>query len=450
MVFHWGILDEEKEKWEMLDFTLRRLVPTLLPFSCFIIIALLVLTFSGCVFSTTDASGYAVPNITVKGMPSDIGEIALIVSGPGMGTIEIYYPSPPASIVIEVPSGDNIQFELLAYITGGSAFPGYRGTATVDLEPGVTQDLVIDMKLTGKIYVANWGDGIVSGTVSVIDGGTNAVINTITVGVGPGGVGVNTATGKVYVANDQDATVSVIDSPADTVSTTINITVSASSFLEPFFVGVNPNTNKIYVSEFWQGYYVHVINGATDSVIATVDTTGSYTNGVGVNPITNKIYVAKWNPAAIIDGSSNNYLGEVSGGSWGDCRDVGVNPNTNKIYVADDTDVHVVDGSTDSEIGTITVGNDSYGVGVNMYTNKIYVANFTDGTVSVIDGSTDSVITTITVGTDPMGVAVNPNNNRIYVANKSSNTVSVIDGSTDTVIATVTVGINPYLLDIMP
>jgi len=194
------------------------------------------------------------------------------------------------------------------------------------------------------------------------------------------------------------------------VSTTIGITASASIFHEPFFVGVNPNTNKIYVSEFWAGDDLIVINGATDSISTYVDTSsaGSYTNGVGVNPITNKIYVAKWNPAAIIDGSSNNYLGEVSGGSWGDCRGVGVNPNTNKIYVADDTDVHVINGSTDSEIGTIIVGNESYGVGVNINTNKIYVANFTDGTVSVIDGSTDTVITTITVGTNPSLLDIMP------------------------------------------
>ncbi len=254
----------------MSDFTLRRLAPTLLLFSCFIIIALLVFTFSGCVFSTADTSGYAVPNISVKGMPSDIGEIALIVSGPGMGTLEIYYPSPPTSIAIEVPSGDNRQFELLAYITGGSAFPGYRGTATVDLEPGITQDLAIDMKLTGKIYVANWG----SDTVSVIDGGTNTVINTITVGIGPGGVGVNTATGKVYVTNDQDTTISVIDSSTDTLSTTFDSpTLTASVVGELFFVGVNPNTNKIYVTEFdTLNDDVHVFNGATDSLITTVDT----------------------------------------------------------------------------------------------------------------------------------------------------------------------------------
>ncbi len=408
------------------------------------VLLLLVITFSGCIFFASSDTGIAIPNLTVKGAPSDITALSLRVTGPGMSPVESYYSSVPSSITIEVPAGKDRQFELLAYVTaGGSAFPGYRGTVTADLAPGVTQDLTINMELTGKIYVANNG----SDTVSVIDSGTNTVIETITVGNGPSGVGVNTATGKVYVANVIAGNVSVIDSSTDTVSTTIILT--PSGYTDPWFMGVNPNTNKIYISQYYDGSDVTVINGVTDSVITTVDTTGSYTYGVGVNPITNKIYVGRWNPPAIIDGSSNNYLGEVSGGSWSECADVGVNPNTNKIYVADDTDVHVIDGSTDSEIGTITVGNGSYGVGININTNRIYVANFADGTVSVIDGSTDSVITTITVGTNPMGVAVNPNSNRIYVANSGSNSISVIDGSTDTAIATITVGTDPYLLDIM-
>jgi YVTN family beta-propeller protein len=447
MSYSAGLLEKIKSRKNFLSNT-----PSPLTIIGSFLMVLLILTFSGCEFST-DASGYAAPSITVKGIPPDIEEVALIVSGPDMGTIEIRYPGLPTSITAEVPSGEDRQFELLAFVKMGAAFPGYRGTSTADLEPGGEQNLTINMKIAGKIYVANWSDD----TVSVIDGGTNTVIKTIPVGTGPvagpGGVGVNTATGKVYVANDQDTparSVSVIDSSSDTVIKTFGIATSSSSLTEPFFVGVNPNANKIYVSQFYQGDDVHVINGATDSVITSVATPGSYTYGVGVNSITNKIYVARWNPAGIIDGSSNGYLGEVSGGSWSDCRGVGVNPNTNKIYIADDTDVHVVNGSTNSEMYTITVGNVSFGIGVNEITNKIYVANFSDDTVSVINGSTDSVIKTIPVGASPMGVAVNSYNNRIYVTNKDSNNVTVIDGATDTVVTTVSVGTNPSLLDVMP
>ena len=49
----------------------------------------------------------------------------------------------------------------------------------------------------GTVYVANIGGN----TVSVIDETTNTVTATIPVGTGPYGVGVDSSTGTVYVAN---------------------------------------------------------------------------------------------------------------------------------------------------------------------------------------------------------------------------------------------------------
>jgi len=153
-----------------------------------LLVLLIVITFSGCIFFAGSDTGIAVPNLMVKGMPPDITALSLRITGPGMAPVESYYSSVPSSIEIEVPAGVDREFELLAYVTGvWSAFPGYRGTAAADLPPGVTQDLTINMEPTGKIYVANWS----SDTVSVIDSETNTVIKTITVGTGPGGVGVS-------------------------------------------------------------------------------------------------------------------------------------------------------------------------------------------------------------------------------------------------------------------
>ena len=59
-------------------------------------------------------------------------------------------------------------------------------------------------------------------------------------------------------------------------------------------VAVNPTTNRIYVSNG----NVSVIDGAVDSVIATIDV-GEIPRGIGVNPITNRIYVASGNVVVI-------------------------------------------------------------------------------------------------------------------------------------------------------
>ena len=50
---------------------------------------------------------------------------------------------------------------------------------------------------TNRIYVSNQGDD----TVSVIDGVTNAALATVRVGHSPNGIAVNSRTNTVYVAN---------------------------------------------------------------------------------------------------------------------------------------------------------------------------------------------------------------------------------------------------------
>ncbi len=279
-----------------------------------------------------------------------------------------------------------------------------------------------------------------SGVISAPYVQAQTVVATVNVGGNPQGVGVNTATNKIYVSDHDldrgDDTVSVIDGSTDTVTATVTVGD------RPFGVGVNTDTNKIYVANVGGG--VSVIDGSTDTVTDTVNV-GSSPRGVGVNTDKNKIYVTNDNDntVSVIDGSTDTVTDTVTVGT--EPRAVGVNADTNKIYVVnrnDDT-VSVIDGSTDTVTDTVNVGGDPRAVGVNADTNKIYVANNFGDTVSVIDGSTDTVTATVTVGGDPRGVGVNADTNRIYVANQDDHTVSVIDGSTDTVTATVTVGGNP-------
>jgi serine/threonine protein kinase, bacterial len=60
-----------------------------------------------------------------------------------------------------------------------------------------------------------------SQSVSIIDTGTHAVVNTLTVGRGPFFSAVDPTVTKLYVSNSQDTTVSVIDLASQTVLRTI-------------------------------------------------------------------------------------------------------------------------------------------------------------------------------------------------------------------------------------
>ena len=81
--------------------------------------------------------------------------------------------------------------------------------------------------LPTKLYVANNGDN----TISVIDGRTNQVINTIKVGNNPSGVSVNPNTNIIYVTNYDDNTVSVINGKTNQVVPNINVGNSFLVFL---------------------------------------------------------------------------------------------------------------------------------------------------------------------------------------------------------------------------
>ncbi len=253
----------------------------------------------------------------------------------------------------------------------------------------------------------------------------------------PDSVGVNPATNRIYVSNSDNDSISVIDGAQDKVIATIPVGD------HPVGVGVNPATNRIYVAKYYGGWdSVAVIDGAQDKVITTIPM-GDTSAEVAVNPITNRIYVSLGSSkfVAVIDGAQDKVIATIPvGGAPG--GGVGVNPATNRIYVANYDSVLVIDGAQDKVIATIPVGGDGfpYGVGVNPTTNRIYVGHLFGRSVSVINGARDKVVATIPVGYDPAGVGVNPATNRIYVANRFSNSVSVIDGAQDKVIATVPVG----------
>jgi len=143
-----------------------------------------------------------------------------------------------------------------------------------------------------KVYVANNG----TDTISVIDTAANIVIATIAVGPNPFGVAVSPDSSKVYVANSGTCgscttppapfppdTVSVIDASTNTV---IGSAIPVGSI--PLGLAVTPDGRKVYVANF---------NGNTVSVIDTATTTVtsiplSEPHDVAVSPDGSKVYVA--------------------------------------------------------------------------------------------------------------------------------------------------------------
>jgi YVTN family beta-propeller protein len=300
---------------------------------------------------------------------------------------------------------------------GGQTIISSSGAGTVG-RPGVAVDSypigVAVNPVTKNVYVTNE----FSNTVSVINGITEKVTDTIRVGSFPYGVAVNPFNDRIYVTNRGSNAVTVIDSPTNTKLSDISVGNS------PVGIAVNPSSNWIYVTNINSGT-VSVIDGITNKVTDTI-AVGKAPYGVAINPLTNKIY------ATNIQSST----------------------------------VSVIDGKTNKVSATIAVGKSPVGVSANPVSSKIYVTNIQFSTVSVIDGRVNKITSSIIVnpslrrveGTgDPVLnmpiltqfpliaslVAVNSISNMVYVTNTGSDTLSIIDGNKDAVIVRVAFNVNP-------
>ncbi len=249
---------------------------------------------------------------------------------------------------------------------------------------------------THTVYVANNKDN----TVSVIDGSTRTVTDTVFVGDYPMSVAVDPGMSTVHVANAHDDTLSKIDGKTNTVT----YTVPAGPDSTPWAVAVDPSTHTVYFAKYHKE------------------------TAVAVDPGTHTVYVTRRDgTVSVMDGKTKTDTATVDVG--GDLKGVAVDPDTHTVYVTNGSDdtVSVIDGKTNSVTATVPVGKGANGVAVDPGTHTVYVTNTNDDTVSVIDGSTNTVTDTLDVGRWPNSVAVDPGTHTVYVTNNSDDTVSVIE-----------------------
>ncbi len=268
-------------------------------------------------------------------------------------------------------------------------------------------------------------------------GYAQSILTTIDVGNEPIGIGVNINTNRIYVANSGGNSVSIIDGETHKVIDTVGVGSS------PAGVGVNHITNRIYVANSGAST-VSVIAFSINQLLTEIEV-DNIPVGVGVNTRSNQIYVTNFanNTVSVINGVANQRLDTLQVGAFP--MGIAVNTATNIIYVAniDDNTVTVINGLAGSVVGAIRVGREPISVAANIVTDKIYVSNSVDNTVSVINGANQSIVNAVKVGSFPQGIGVNPTTNRIYVVNFNDDTVSVIDGTTDKVVNTFQVGEKP-------
>lgn len=247
-----------------------------------------------------------------------------------------------------------------------------------------------------RAYVPNNGNtSNPDNTVSVVDTGTNMVIDTITVGNRPVSAVVSPDGTRAYVVNQGPDTVSVIQTSTNTVISTIDVDN------DPTDIAISPDGSTVWVANF-NGIpsnfgTVSKIDTATEMVTRIelpVISRSCNPNAIVVHPTLDFVYVTTaCDRILAINTTTNMVIGAPNRTVLLGSSDIDINTDGTKIYVTDR-------------------GNDA-----------VYVINLAAGlppaavsdTISLTDGL---------CAADPLDVAVSPAGNFAWVATQPTNQVS--------------------------
>jgi DNA-binding beta-propeller fold protein YncE len=139
---------------------------------------------------------------------------------------------------------------------------------------------------------------------------------------------VNSATNKIYLANQLSNNVTVLDG-----ATSITTTVTDPNAVGPVNVAINPTTNKIYVPNSGSNNITEIRGDTNKTVTLTGPNAGSPAS-VAINTVTNKIYVANQLTSNVtaIDGITNTATTITDFNAFAPLGVV-VNPDAEKAYV---------------------------------------------------------------------------------------------------------------------
>ncbi len=294
-------------------------------------------------------------------------------------------------------------------------------------------------------YVANAG----SGTVTVIDTGSNAAVGTIPVGAGPHNVAITPDGRFAYVTNETDGTVAVISTATNAV---VGAPIAIGAGSKPRGIAISPDGQTAWVADFGNGTAT-VIATATNSVVGAPVKVGGEPDGIAISPDGAAALVAqKGGDVSIVNTASRAVTGTVTD-PLGPSQ-IAVGPRGARAYVTNSksgaNSVTAFNPANGQAGAPIAVGAEPSGIAIGPSGRFAYAAGSGDGTLTPIDTATNATGTVITGFNGPQGVAVNPSGLQAYVANKTGGTVTALNTATNVLSASIPAGQEPTGIAIVP
>jgi YVTN family beta-propeller protein len=296
-------------------------------------------------------------------------------------------------------------------------------------------DIVLNPE-NGNMYVTNHG----SGTVSIIDGSTNKILKTISVGELPSRIAFNPENGNMYVTNQGSGTVSIINSSTNRVVENISIGNQYKSL--PTGIAFNPENGNMYVTNQGSGT-VSIINSSTNRVVENISV-GGVPSRIAFNAENGNMYIADWNSSTVkvMDSQTHN-LSEIRIDT-GLPYTISYNPTNSYIYVTalgHNNRFHVINSLTNDISESLPSFSSNGGealskldIAFNPIDGNMYMS---DGkNIVVVNSSNNEIIESININANyPISkIAFNPETNYMYLS--AGRDVFVVDLSTREIVKT--------------
>lgn len=312
-----------------------------------------------------------------------------------------------------------------------------------------------------RAYVSN-EDGH---SVSVIDTGSDRVIATIPIGKRPRGLKLSHDGSRLYVAvsgvpkcppTEPDAECAKLkrDLSADGIAVvntrTLKVLHGLKAGSDPEQFALGRGGRRLYVSNE-DTASLTVVDIPTAKVITRIPV-GHAPEGVRVSP--NGAWVAVTsetdNTVSLIDTHLLELAHVVPVGLRP--RDLAYTPDGREAYVTGELDASVYrfavpSGKAGAKLIQLRREDRPMGILLDAPRHRLYVSTGRGGTIAVIEleaRRTARLLKEIPVGARPWGIALTPNHRLLFTANGPSNDVSIVDTATLRVIRKVAVGRSPW------
>lgn len=313
----------------------------------------------------------------------------------------------------------------------------------------------------GKVYVANEE----ADTVSVLDAASFKTLATVRVGKMPHNVQVSPDGSRVWVTNNGEpdpamgkgehaamakpGAVWAIDTGSDAVVAKVPVG------LHPAHVVQTPDGRFAYVTNGGDNT-VSVIDASAQRVVATIPV-GKFPHGIRFSPDGKQAYVAnlKGGTVSVIDTASQKEIAQIPAGKGP--AQVGFTPDARLAFVSlsEENAIAVIDPATRKVLRKVPVGTVPIQLFATPDSRTLLVANQGSRskpgkTVSIVDLQTFKVTRTVETGSGAHGVAIDQEGRYAYITNTYSDSVSVLDIKDGKIVTTVRVGKGPNGISVGP